>query len=196
MASLRKIDDQEVLKQVLGGEVEAYRKLYRKYARMVHAMAMARIRDRRGAAEVVREVFVRAYDQLGSISHPVPRFGEMLQNLTLEACKERLLKTTAWILKVPPENAAKAGPALDLPAVFADLPDESVGLILAEQTVGVPLQYEVPFLLRFLEGMTYTEISRTLDIPISEVEELVDRGRRLHEREIRFHLEKVAGGAK
>jgi len=193
--SSRRIEDQEVLKRVLAGEVEEYRHLHRKYARLVHALAVARLRDRRGAAAVVREVFTRAYEQLGSISHPVPQFGELLQQLTLEACKERLLKTTAWILKVPPEKAAKAGPALDLESVFADLPEESVGLILAEQTAGVPLQYEVPFLLRFLEGMSYTEISRTLDVPISEVEDLVDRGRRLHEREIRFHLEKISGGS-
>jgi RNA polymerase sigma-70 factor (ECF subfamily) len=192
---MNRIDDGEVVKRVLGGELEAYEQLYRKYGRMVHAMAVARLRDRRAAEEIVREVFRKAYERLGSISHPVPRFVEMLQNLTLEVCRERILRTTAWILRVPRDKAAQAGPAPDLEAILGELPEETAGLILAEQSAGVPLQYEVPFLLRFLEGMSYSEIARTLGISIREVEELVDRGRRLHERELRFHLEKIAGGS-
>jgi RNA polymerase sigma-70 factor (ECF subfamily) len=190
-----RIDDQEIVKHVLAGEVEEYGLLFQKYGRLVHAMAVARLRDRDQAEEVVKEVFTTAYDRLGSISHPVPRVGEILQSLTVEACRQRLRKTTAWILRVPPVKAAEAGKAIDLEKVLGDLPDEDVSMILAEQSVGVPLQYEVPFLLRFLEGLGYAEIARTLDVPISEVETLVDQGRRLFERELRFHLETIAGGS-
>jgi DNA-directed RNA polymerase specialized sigma24 family protein len=154
---------------------------------------VARLRDRKAAAEIVESVFRRAYERLGSLSHPVPSFRDMLLDLTREACRERILKTTAWILKVPPEKAALAGPAIEIEPILGELPEEHAGLILAEQSVGVPRQYEVPFLLRFVEGLGYGEIARILDVPIGQVEELVDRGRRLHERELRFHLEKIAG---
>ena len=36
----------------------------------------------------------------------------------------------------------------------------------------------------------------TASVDGRQVEERVDRGRRLHEREIRFHLEKIAGGGR
>jgi DNA-directed RNA polymerase specialized sigma24 family protein len=192
---VNRVDDQAVLKRVLSGEVEAYEALYRKYRLVVHALALARLRDRRQAGELERQVFLRAYDRLGTLSHPVPRFLDVLVGLTEEACRERILETTAWILKVPPEAASRATAALDLERVLGGLPEEHAGLILAEQAVGIPVQYEIPFLLRFLEGLDYPAIARILDVPISEVESLVDRGRRLHERELRFHLEKLAGRA-
>ncbi len=193
---MNRIDDHEVVKRVLGGEVEEFALLFRKYGRMVRAMAVARLRDQEAAREVVSEVFIRAYERLGSISHPVPRLGEMLQSLTIEICRERLRdrEGTAWILKVPVEKAAGAGLGMDLATVLGDLPEDQAAMILAEQAVGIPLQYEVPFLLRFLEGLSYPDIAKILDVPISEVEGLVDRGRRLHERQLRFHLEKIAGG--
>jgi RNA polymerase sigma-70 factor, ECF subfamily len=194
---LSAISDQEILKRVLMGDVAEYARLFDRYGRMAYAMAAARLRDRTEATDVVRSVFLLAYERLGSISHPVPRFAEVLQSLTVEVCRDRLRdrQATSWILRVPPEKAARAGASLDLEAVLGDLPDEDAAKVLAEQAVGVPRQYEVPFLLRFLEGLSYSEIGKALGVPISEVEELVDRGRRLHEREIRFHLEKIAGEA-
>jgi len=194
---VNRIDDREVVKSILTGEVDAYRLLFRKYGRMVRAMAVARLRDLEAAREVVKDVFLQAYEELGSISHPVPQLGPVLQNLTVEICRERLRDrpAKAWILKVSAEKAAKAGPGLDLETVLGDLTTDETAMVLAEQAVGIPLQYEVPFLLRFLEGLSYPDIAKVLDVPISEVEGLVDRARRLQERQLRFHLEKIAGGA-
>jgi len=194
---LRRIDDQEVLRHVLTGQTEEFALLFEKYGRMVHAMAVARLRDRSAAREVVRDVFTRAYERLGTISHPAPRFGELLQNVTVEICRERLRDRpgTAWILKIPAEKAAGVGPGMSMEDILGGMPEEQAAMILAEQAVGLPLQYEVPFLLRFLEGLSYPEIARVLDVEISAVEGLVDRGRRLHERQLRFHLEKIAEGS-
>ncbi|MCP3858876.1 MAG: hypothetical protein GY704_04430, partial [Phycisphaeraceae bacterium] len=177
---MNRIDDREVVKKILTGEVEAYGLLFEKYGLMVRAMAVARLRDVDAAREVVQDVFLRAYEHLGSISHPVPHLGGVLQNLTIEVCRERLRDrpAKAWILKVTAEKAERAGPGLDLEAVLGELPRSQAAMILAEQAVGIPVQYEVPFLLRFLEGLSYPDIAKVLDVPISEVEGLVDRGRR------------------
>jgi RNA polymerase sigma factor (sigma-70 family) len=192
-----RIEDQEAIRRVLRGEVEAYELVFQKYGRMVYVIALARLRDAAEARALVPEVLRRTYDGLGTISHPVPRLGEALAALTMELCRERL-KTRhnpAYILEVPAENASRATAAFDMASVFEGIDEDRAARILVEQAAGLPAQYEVPFLLRFVEGMSYADIAKVLDVSISDVEDLVDKGRRLHEREVRFHLEKIAGTA-
>ncbi len=190
-----RIEDQETIRRVLRGELEAYELVFKKYGRMVYVVALSRLRDPDEARAVVPEVLKRTYDGLGTISHPLPRLGETLRSLTIEICRERLKSrhTPAYILEVPPESAARAHAALELDPVFEGVDEDTIARILVEQAAGVPAQYEVPFLLRFVEGMSYADIAKVLDLSIADVEDLVDKGRRLHEREIRFHLEKISG---
>ncbi len=185
--------DAEVVARVLGGDVEAYAVLFQKYARVAHAVALARTTRREAAAEVTRKAFEKAYADLERIP-PGVRFPQFLLNAVQEIARgyAREPGRGLSLLRPRPGEARGAGPALDLRPVLSPMVGEDAALVVMETVAKLPPNYQVPFLLRYLEGMSYAAIAEATDFPVQEVHTAIDGARRLFEREFRFALEKAA----
>lgn len=184
------IVDGEIVARVLGGDPEAYPVLFRKYGRLVHSLALARTTRRQAAAELTRKVFEKAYEDLEEMP-PETTFRQFLLGILTEASTAYVRDhgRSLQMLRVGSREARRAGAALDLRAVMADLKGEDAALVLLEVLGRLPPNYEAPFLLRFLEGMSYEEIAEATGLPAAEVRTALDGGRRLFERELKHGLE-------
>lgn len=184
------VADGEAVARVLGGDAGAYALLFQKYGRMVHALALARTTRRPAAADLTRRVFEKAYERLETVPEGASFRAFLLSVLQEEAAAYvRDHGRSLQMLRVGSREAKRASGALDLRKVMADLRGEDGALVLLEVAGRLPPAYEVPFLLRYLEGMRTAEIAEVTGQTAAEVRTAVDGGRRLFERELRHGLE-------
>jgi len=186
------IADGDVVARVLGGDAEAFALLFQKYGRMVHALALARTTRRPAAAEVTRKVFEKAYARLDAMPEGTA-FRPFLLSILLEEAGAYVRDhgRSLQMLRVGSREAKRAGGALDLRKVMADLRGEDGALVLLEVAGRLPPAYEVPFLLHYLEGMGTAEIAEVTGQNAVETRTALDGGRRLFERELRHGLERA-----
>jgi RNA polymerase sigma-70 factor (ECF subfamily) len=187
--------DGELVAKVLGGDAAAYTLLFKRWARVVHALALARTGRREPAAEITRRAFERAHEGLERIP-PGVRFGNFLLAQVNELCASHLREhpRSVQMLRVGAEDARRSGAAVDLRTALGRLGGPDAAFLLLEVASRLPPNYEVPFLLRYLEGLDYGAVAETTGVTVADVRTALDSGRRLFEREFRFSMEK-AGGA-
>jgi len=182
--------DGEVVARVLGGDAEAYALLFQKYGRMVHAVALARTTRRPAAAELARTVFEKAYERLDAMPEGTSFRAFLLAVLAEEASAYiRDHGKSMQMLRIGSREAKRAGAGLDLRRVLIDLKGEDGALVLLEVLGRLPPAYEVPFLLRYMEGMSAADIAEVTGQTAAEVRTALDGGRRLFERDLKHWLE-------
>lgn len=187
------IADGEVVARVLGGDTEAFALLFQKYGRMVHALALARTTRRGPAAELTRKVFEKVYADLDRVP-PESTFRQFLL-ATLQELAGAYVRDhgrSLQMLRVGGREARKAGAGLDLRWVMAGLQGDDAALVLLEVVGRIPPSYEIPFLLRHVEGMSPAEIADVLGLPAAEVRTVLDGARRLFERDLKHAIEGAA----
>jgi RNA polymerase sigma-70 factor (ECF subfamily) len=186
------LGDAEILARVLQGDGEAYAVLFRKYGRLVHALALARTTRRAAAAELVRKTFVRAHAELERIPPGGTFRGFLLGVLQQEAAAyQKDHGRSLQLLRVGKEEARRTGASLELRWVFRNLKGEDAALLLLEILGRLPPNYEGPFLLRHLEGMEPDAIAEATGLTPAEVATALDGGRRLFERELKRAVEEA-----
>jgi RNA polymerase sigma-70 factor (ECF subfamily) len=184
------IADGEVVSRVLAGDAGAYALLFQKYGRVVHALALAQTVKQGAAVEVVRKAFEKAYADLDRIP-PGATFRQFLLAAAAEAAAEwvRANGRSSETLRLGAREARRAGGNLELRRVLADLKGEEAAGVLLEAAAKLPPNYQMPFLLRHLEGMSHGEIAEATGIAAAEVPTALEGGRRLLERELKHALE-------
>ncbi len=184
------LSDGEVVARVMGGDVEAFSLLFQKYARLVHALALARTTRRPAAAELTRKTFARTYAELDRMP-PEGGFRAFLLSVLQQegASHVRDHGRSLQMLRVGSAESRKASASLELPWVFRSLKGEDAALVLLEVAGRLPPNYEVPFLLRHLEGMAPAEIAEVTGLGPAEVRTALDGARRLFERELKRCVE-------
>lgn len=185
--------DGEVVARVLGGDTEAFALLFRRYGRLVYALALARTTRPAAAAEIARKVFEKVYADLDRLP-PEAGFRAALLAATQEvsASYSRDHGRSLQMLRVGSREARKAGAGLDLRWVFAGLKPPDAALVALEVVARLPPSYQAPFLLRHLEGMPPAEVAEASGIAPAEVRTALDGARRLFERELKHAIEGAA----
>ena len=136
----------ELVRRARGGERDAFGELYRRYARMVHGILLARL-PYAEVADVVQEVFLRALGHIGSLRDDAA-FGGWLATLARSAAVD-------WRRR-PASRAAHQ--ALGEEIADARPPDaDTMGVLMAIRAL--PPAYAETLLMRLVEGMTGPEIA-------------------------------------
>jgi RNA polymerase sigma-70 factor (ECF subfamily) len=175
-------DESEVVAQCLEGNTDAYGRLVQRYQGAVYATAFY-YAGRYGAAEdIAQEAFLAAYRALPRLRDP-SRFGPWLKEITCRTAAN-------WLRR----NAKRLNAETPLPfRRTVDLEDyrESPGRRLERderlQRVqraieSLPERYRLPVVLRYLQELTYDEISDFTGESRDEVRGLLQRaGRQLRE---------------
>jgi RNA polymerase sigma-70 factor, ECF subfamily len=172
--------DAEIVAAVLDGDRDCYGVLVGRYQESMFRMAISMVMDSDAAADLVQDVFVRAYTSLDTCREP-QRFRfwllRMLRNRCLDHLKEKrrldvsLDNTLSAMLPAEPGHDA-----LDRLAERTEL-----GRALA---VLSPALREA-FVLRHVEELSYDEIAELLDVSVSALKMRVMRARETLRAELR-----------
>jgi RNA polymerase sigma-70 factor, ECF subfamily len=152
LAEMNAVDAADTVRQAQGGDVAAFERLYREYSGRIYAVALRLTGERSQAEEVTQDVFVRAWEKLGSFRGD-SAFSTWLHRLAVNEVLARrrsegrrdkriVLAEDLTVYEVPRASGSE-GNRLDLEAAMATLSD-------AARTV---------FVMHDVEGYTHEEIA-------------------------------------
>ena len=149
----------ELVVAVRAGDRAAFAALYHRFARVVHAVALARVRPA-DAADVVQDVFLVAYERLGELREPAAFPGWLLQiarHRAVDRAREPRAADEAAEPAADPVPTAEAREALD--AIRA-----------------LPEAYRETLIMRLVEGLTGPEIAERTGLAPGSVRVNLHRG--------------------
>ncbi len=188
--------DRTLAERASHGDVAAYETLVRKYERFVCTTAFSVVKNREDAYDVSQEVFLKVWHTVGTFKGE-SRFSSWLYRVTYNAALDFLRKDKKkreTSLTVTDEDGE---------SVIRDVPDESVSaepekaLMRAEKQEmlyraldELTEEHRTVIRLRDIEGRTYGEIARMLELEDGTVKSRLFRAReslkRVLERENYF----------
>jgi RNA polymerase sigma-70 factor (ECF subfamily) len=165
------------------GDLGAFEVLVGRYQRQATAVAYRLLNNREDAMDVVQDAFLRAYDKLGTLSHP-GRFGSWLlrivSNLSLNFRRSRALRRMAPLELSDEDEAARgfvrADPHAPDPAAVASA-SEMRGL-LARAISQLPEMQRQALVLFCIEKLPQKEIAGMLGCSVEAVKWHVFAARR------------------
>lgn len=171
-------EDQEWVNQVLNGNKQAYAHLIHKYKDRIYALLLRMVRHPQDAQDLTQECFIKAYRYLHSYD------------------SQRSL--ASWLYRIAVNLYVDAKPAsqrkqnlleVDEQMLMDDHSPETIYLKyedleeLRYQIERLPETYRIVLTLRYLEDLTYQEMSEILDISIPTLQVRLHRAKqKLRER--------------
>ncbi|WNG61499.1 sigma-70 family RNA polymerase sigma factor [Archangium gephyra] len=167
-------DDLTLVKRVRDGDQRAFKLLVERYQRKVYAVALGMLKDKEEAMDVSQEAFVKVYKYLDHFKGD-SSFYTWLYRITVNIC-----------IDVMRRKGASGGETEEFDeSVVNDLSEARIGALgsrlgtnpqksalrrelaekIQEALATVPEKHRAILLLREIEGMSYEDLSRTLDIP-------------------------------
>ncbi len=182
--------DEQVAVRVQQGESDLFGVLIERYQAKLSRYARKFLFDLDDAADVVQDVFIKAYENIQSFD-PSRKFSPWIYRIAhnefVNALKKRTASRTIFAFDldtlVPhlaaPETADSAALERDLRAT------------LEKHLEKLGAKYREPVILYYLEGMDYREISEVLHIPVSTVGVRLARARTALQRFSASHTDLV-----
>ncbi len=174
--TMEQADPAELIVAARGGDRGAFGRLYGRYARMVHGIALARLRSQ-DADDVVQEVFVRALDQLASL-RDAGAFGGWLAAIARHVIADAF------------RRAPRESEAVEEPSIRETQHDEYEARRALEAIRTLPEAYRETLMMRLVEGMTGPEIAARTGLTPASVRVNLHRGFKI----LRERLEGAALG--
>ncbi len=175
--------DDALVARVLGGDGDAFAPLVERHQRPVYALALRMLGNAADAEDATQETFVRAYTRLATY-RPGGKFGSWLLAIAAHWCIDHLRRRPVASLEALVEGAGAAGLTVPL---AGDSPETLA--LATERRVEVrgwlarlPASYRRVLVLRYWHELSYAEIGRALDEPVSTVRMRLLRARRAMSR--------------
>lgn len=172
MAESQTPEDGDVVEAVLAGETDLYRVLVRRYQEPLFRHAMRMVGREDPAAELVQRAFIKGFRKLRTCRNP-DRVGGWLYRITSNLCKDYLKDRRRDELPLedaPPLSAETGNPGneMERSEMRSDI-EAALGRLSADQREA--------FLLKHVEGRSYTEMSEMLEVSVSALKMRVHRAR-------------------
>ncbi len=168
------IDDLTLVKRSRDGDQTAFKLLVERYQRKVYSVALGMVRDREEARDIAQEAFTKVYKYLDHFQGD-SSFYTWLYRITVNICIDFLRKHGSGRGEHVEldENVAMDSAEANIGALGSKLgtnPQKSLlrkelAAKIQEALEEVPEKHRAILLLREIEGMSYDDLARTLDIP-------------------------------
>ena len=156
------------------GDPDAFARLYDAHAPRVHAVCLRLPGDPAEAAERVQDVFVRAWERLGSYRGEAA-FGTWLHRLAVNVVFQRGRAARRRRQRV----AVQADLSHDPPPMAAATADPALGMDLERALAALPELLRQVVVLHDVEGYQHAEIAELIDAPVGTCRSHLFRARRL-----------------
>ena len=182
------LEESALIERCLNGDDTAFDLIVSRFQNMVFNLALRLLGKREEALDLSQEVFFQVYRKLGSFRRD-SSLRTWIYRIVINRAKNRQrwwrrreLEMTA----VPVEDAER-GDAWVLSAALktdqSDSPDEALqrkelGQILHQAIADLPFDQRIILLLKEIDGLSYDEIARTLNLALGTVKSRLARARK------------------
>lgn len=168
-------DDITLVQRVRTGDQRAFKLLVERYQRKVYGVALGMMRNKEDARDVAQEAFVKVYRYVEFFKGDAS-FSTWLYRITTNICIDILRKrgTTKGLTHIEFDEAVKRDTAEAqigaLGSMLGTNPQKSalrkeLADKINEAMAQIPETHRQILLLREVEGMSYDDLSKTLNIP-------------------------------
>ncbi len=180
------MDDQEIIQSILSGDQNAYALLVRKYQNRIYSHCVSMLSDFSLAQDAVQEVFIKAYQSLNKF-RAQSTFYTWLYRIASNHCLDILRKKSRNKSESWESLLEKKGEKIH-ELLTAEKPEKSrserrelIESVLAQLNP----DYRVILVLREIDGLSYDEISQTLNCSLDAVKARLKRARQDFEMKLR-----------
>ncbi len=164
-------DDLTLVKRCRRGDAQAFRALVHRYERRVFAVAYGMVRDRDEAMDIAQEAFVKVYKYLDHFKGDSSFYTWLYRitaNLAIDARRRRAPEAERVVFdeavkQETPDEPGVLSTRLGSNPQKAAMRKELVAKI-QEALEQIPEKHRAILLLREVEGMSYEDLARTLNI--------------------------------
>jgi len=186
--------DERVIERVRAGDTALYEIIMRRYNQRLYRIARAIVRDDAEAEDVLQDVYVRAYQNLGQFENRAP-FAAWLTRIAVHEALHRAKKRARLDQFDDSEFEKGFGPSM---AVASPNPEQlttraELRQFLEEAILQLPDQYRVVLMMRDIEELSTAETADALSLSQENVKVRLHRGHALLRS---FLLDRVGANAK
>jgi len=168
--------DLDLLQSAVKGDSSAFRELVDRHSEGLFRLAQWLSGNRADAEDVLQETFTGAFKGMSRFAGRASVKTWLTQILIRQASKMRHRRGRMKIAAHPDPSGGGSGGASE-PCVGSGMTTVDRRIDLAAMIQKLPEDHRQVILLREVEGMSYEEISQTLDIPRGTVESRIHRAR-------------------
>jgi RNA polymerase sigma-70 factor (ECF subfamily) len=176
----QKVTDVQLLEQVKGSDVEAFRRLFERYQPILFRQVFFQTSETDQAHDIVQQTFISVWEHRRSIRSHLSFLAYILRisrNLIYDAVKHRKIRDRINVTLPPPAKSELDDPAEAL--LLAVLQEKITSLIN-----DLPRKCREIFLLSRFEGKTNQEIADSLQLSVRTVEHQISNALKV----LRKHL--------
>ena len=173
------LDDNEVIAACQRGDREAFRALFETYQDRVYSIALRYAGDPARALDIAQDVFVKLLNNIGDFKG-LSGFETWLYRMVVNRCLDDRRRVRRWSAIVEGLFAGTSEPsALDelVRSEAQERVQKTVAMLPAEQRIVV--------VLRYTEGLSYTEIAKAVGCSEGTVASRLNRAHRFLERRLK-----------
>lgn len=169
----------EIIEGCIRGERIAQDKLYKQFSSLLFGICMRYAGNRMEAQDVLQEVFVKIYNNIGSYNHE-GSFEGWLRRIAVNTSITNYRKNLKHAFQKDVDDLMKSQ---EEPATFDDL--EYTAEEMMQCIERLPLGYKTIFNMYVIEGFMHKEISEMLNIDVNTSKSQLSRAKNYLQRELK-----------
>lgn len=190
----RRHDDADLVRRLQAGDQLAFRELFDRYHRRAFAVAFGVVKNQQDALDVVQEAFIKVHKHIDSFQGTSSFYTwlyRIVMNLAIDHVR-RARKVTEFDDSIKKEDAVGDGALL--PRVTDENPSKAAvrkelsGKIQAALDE-LPEYHRAVILLREVEGLSYEEMAKILNVPKGTIMSRLFHARRKMQQQLEGYLE-------
>ncbi|RST61551.1 RNA polymerase sigma factor [Siminovitchia terrae] len=160
------------VQEVLSGNKQAYSHIINKYKNQLYATILGMTRNPHDAQDLVQEALIKVYYQLGKYDNR-GSFASWIYRVAINHCMDEFRKKRHIEVRMTEESMEKN---LEHPEVIFLKKEKNKQLELLMDTL--PEDERMIILLRYVNELSYEEISELVDVPVSTVRNKLHRAKK------------------
>ena len=166
-------EEMQWIQEVLSGNKQAYAHIINKYKNPLYATILRMCKNPQDAQDLVQEAFIKIYNQLGKYDGK-GSFSSWMYRVALNHCMDEFRKKR-YKMKQVELNEDQVGNGNHPEVIFLKKErDRQLERLIAT----LPEDERLIILLRYVNELSYQEISEIADVPLSNVRNKIHRAKK------------------
>ena len=171
-------DEISIIKQVLGGDADAFEHIVKKYEKKVYNLALRYLKNRDDALDLSQEVFIQVYNNLAQFRGD-SQFSTWIYRVTYNKCVDMLRKTQKLrrnvVMSTDDENFFETR---DCRASIEEDYEGRETLVTVMKIIDtLPSEQRDVVILRYIKDLSYSQIADVLGIAEGTIKSRLNRAR-------------------
>lgn len=168
------LSDEELVEQVIGGAVEAFGTIVKRYEQKLLRYGHRFLSGREDIEDIVQEVFLKAYQNLRSFDLK-RRFSPWIYRIAHNSFVNEMRRSSRHPVTMFEPDVLL--PHKTIPSPEDDRQSVEMKEMLRAGLDALDEKYREPLILYYLEDMSYASIAEVLRLPVSTVGVRISRGK-------------------